>query len=167
MGYVSATPPEAPCISLVTIASPLTNLIIEIVHVRNLSPPRFQRKMIDTLVMDKDRRRTLISLTESYARLNLHGKRLSQALWQADFVEKKGKGLIFLLHGGPGVGKTFTAGKPLLLTTIFYLASDCCVYEKLITDECHQNVSPTHLTDPYSSSQSAISGQIQQPSNEG
>lgn len=29
--------------------------------------------------------------------------------WAADFVENKGKGLIFLLHGKPGVGKTYTA----------------------------------------------------------
>jgi len=27
-----------------------------------------------------------------------------------DLIEGKGKGLIFLLHGPPGVGKTFTAG---------------------------------------------------------
>ncbi|RYP82370.1 hypothetical protein DL769_001695 [Monosporascus sp. CRB-8-3] len=46
---------------------------------------------------------------ESFARLNRHGKVLSQELWTADFVEEKGNGLIFLLHGGPGVGKTFTA----------------------------------------------------------
>lgn len=29
--------------------------------------------------------------------------------WTADFIENKGKGLIFLLHGKPGVGKTYTA----------------------------------------------------------
>jgi SpoVK/Ycf46/Vps4 family AAA+-type ATPase len=29
--------------------------------------------------------------------------------WSADFIENKGKGLIFLLHGKPGVGKTYTA----------------------------------------------------------
>jgi len=29
--------------------------------------------------------------------------------WSADFVQNKGKGLIFLLHGKPGVGKTYTA----------------------------------------------------------
>lgn len=29
-----------------------------------------------------------------------------------DFIAGKGKGLIFLLHGGPGLGKTLTAGKP-------------------------------------------------------
>lgn len=28
-----------------------------------------------------------------------------------DLVKGKGKGLIFLLHGEPGVGKTLTAGK--------------------------------------------------------
>ncbi|RYP71351.1 hypothetical protein DL771_004839 [Monosporascus sp. 5C6A] len=69
----------------------------------------FQRKMIENLVMDEGRRKTLKSLTESFARLNHHGKVLSQELWTADFVEQKGNGLIFLLHGGPGVGKTFTA----------------------------------------------------------
>ncbi|KAJ4305940.1 hypothetical protein N0V90_001473 [Kalmusia sp. IMI 367209] len=29
--------------------------------------------------------------------------------WSADFIENKGKGLVFLLHGKPGVGKTYTA----------------------------------------------------------
>lgn len=31
--------------------------------------------------------------------------------WSADFVQGKGEGLTFLLHGKPGVGKTYTAGK--------------------------------------------------------
>lgn len=113
----------------------------EIVHVKNLSPPRFQRKMIDTLVMDKDRRRTLVSLAESYARLNLHGKQLSRELWQADFVEKKGKGLIFLLHGGPGVGKTFTAEciahsleRPLFVLTVSDIGADPAAVEKRLTE---------------------------------
>ena len=29
-----------------------------------------------------------------------------------DLIQGKGKGLIFLLHGPPGVGKTYTAGLP-------------------------------------------------------
>jgi SpoVK/Ycf46/Vps4 family AAA+-type ATPase len=29
--------------------------------------------------------------------------------WTADYIENKGKGLVFLLHGKPGVGKTYTA----------------------------------------------------------
>jgi len=32
-----------------------------------------------------------------------------------DHIQGKGKGMIFLLHGEPGVGKTLTAGKYLLL----------------------------------------------------
>lgn len=31
--------------------------------------------------------------------------------WSADFVTSKGEGLIFLLHGKPGVRKTYTAGQ--------------------------------------------------------
>lgn len=83
---------------------------IERVHVKNLSPPKFRRNMMENLVMDERRRHTLMSLTESYARVNSRGKALPNPLWAADFVEEKGNGLIFLLHGGPGVGKTFTAG---------------------------------------------------------
>ena len=84
---------------------------IEKVHVRNLSPPRFQKDMIESLVMDEARLRTLTSLTGSFARLNRHGQTLSEKPWAADYIDGKGNGLIFLLHGGPGVGKTFTAGK--------------------------------------------------------
>lgn len=29
--------------------------------------------------------------------------------WTADFIQSKGEGQIFLLHGPPGVGKTYTA----------------------------------------------------------
>ncbi|MCJ1308633.1 hypothetical protein MMC25_002286 [Agyrium rufum] len=48
----------------------------------------------------------------------------TQATWSADFIASKGEGQIFLLHGPPGVGKTFTAesiaeytGRPLLALT--------------------------------------------------
>ena len=88
-----------------------SNEYLETVHVKNLSLPIFQRDMIDNLVMDEKRRTTLTSLTRSFARLDVHGKKLVQEPWAADFVGGKGNGMIFLLHGGPGVGKTFTAGK--------------------------------------------------------
>lgn len=32
--------------------------------------------------------------------------------WAADFIENKGEGQIFLLHGGPGVGKTYVSDQP-------------------------------------------------------
>jgi hypothetical protein len=58
--------------------------------------------MIENLVMDDRRLKILKSLAESFA--------MRSEMWTADFVEGKGNGLIFLLHGAPGVGKTFTAG---------------------------------------------------------
>lgn len=39
------------------------------------------------------------------------GSLLDMSAWSADFVKGKGEGLIFLLHGKPGVGKTYTAGE--------------------------------------------------------
>ncbi|GME23628.1 hypothetical protein BDV95DRAFT_572261 [Neofusicoccum parvum] len=51
--------------------------------------------------------------------------------WSADFIEGKGRGLIFLLHGTPGVGKTYTAEciaantrRPLLSLTCADLGTD-------------------------------------------
>lgn len=32
-----------------------------------------------------------------------------QKTWSADFIQNKGEGQIFLLHGPSGVGKTYTA----------------------------------------------------------
>jgi signal recognition particle GTPase len=40
-------------------------------------------------------------------------RKKSEATWSADFVQGKGEGLTFLLHGSPGVGKTYTAGRLL------------------------------------------------------
>jgi hypothetical protein len=81
--------------------------------VKNLSDPKFERDMITHLVMDEARLKTLTSLTKSFARLDRFGRSLGSEVWTADFVDGKGNGLIFLLHGGPGVGKTFTAGAPI------------------------------------------------------
>lgn len=32
--------------------------------------------------------------------------------WTADFIKNKGEGQIFLLHGSPGVGKTYVSHQP-------------------------------------------------------
>jgi SpoVK/Ycf46/Vps4 family AAA+-type ATPase len=55
----------------------------------------------------KSRLRALIT---SYAREERDGQKMKGPAWSADFVKGKGQGLIFLLHGSPGVGKTCTAG---------------------------------------------------------
>ena len=41
--------------------------------------------------------------------------------WSADFIRSKGEGQIFLLHGPPGVGKTYTAECISELTRKLYL----------------------------------------------
>lgn len=49
----------------------------------------------------------------------------SKAPWSADFIKNKGEGVVVLLHGPPGVGKTYTVetialstGRPLIALTI-------------------------------------------------
>jgi hypothetical protein len=81
----------------------------EPVHVKDLSEPQFEEEMIDGLVMDPGRKHTLRSLAKSFGRRDQHDREVPRAMWSADFVKGKGSGLIFLLHGRPGVGKTCTA----------------------------------------------------------
>ena len=84
---------------------------LERLHVGNFSEPNFDKNMINNLVMDESRVITIKALAKSFFRVNRHGKEMEGAPWAADFVKGKGHSLIFLLHGRPGVGKTFTAGK--------------------------------------------------------
>lgn len=78
---------------------------------KNFFAPEFQQTMIDDLVMDQARIKMLKALSKSYIRVNKRGNSIEHEPWAADFVKGKGNGLIFLLHGKPGVGKTATAGK--------------------------------------------------------
>lgn len=84
--------------------------------------------MIDNLVMEPSRLRTLKALAKSFARQTKEGDKIKEGPWSADFVKGKGNGLIFLLHGKPGVGKTCTAGKicsgctcPLTSPELFFM----------------------------------------------
>lgn len=61
--------------------------------------------------MDLDRVKTLKALIKSFIRVDRHGDEIKKPQWAADFIRGKGSGLIFLLHGPPGVGKTCTAGE--------------------------------------------------------
>jgi SpoVK/Ycf46/Vps4 family AAA+-type ATPase len=64
----------------------------------------------------------------------------SMLSWTADFIENKGNGLIFLLHGKPGVGKTYTAEciaeylhRPLLPITCADIGVDPAQVENNLT----------------------------------
>lgn len=90
--------------------------------------------------MDKARLRIIKSLTGSFARQDCNGKALTEKPWTADYVEGKGNGLIFLLHGGPGVGKTFTADcianyleRPLMTLTTTDIGSEAEDVEENLT----------------------------------
>lgn len=66
--------------------------------------------MIDTLVMAEERRQMIKALAENYMQKHSGDPAPAYRPWTADYVEGKGEGKIFLLHGKPGVGKTYTAG---------------------------------------------------------
>ncbi len=83
----------------------------EDLHVGYFAEPKFNEDMINHLVMDQRRVGTLKALSKGFARINKHGEAMPKEPWAADFVKGKGHGLIFLLHGRPGVGKTCTAGQ--------------------------------------------------------
>ena len=63
-------------------------------------------EVIETLVMPESTRNLIKNLSKRYTRQ--HGE---DTAWSADFIKGKGRGMIFLLHGKPGVGKTYTAGQ--------------------------------------------------------
>lgn len=64
--------------------------------------------------MEPKRVEYLKALAKSFVRQDIKGTTIAEKQWDADFVKGKGTGLIFLLHGGPGVGKTCTAGMVLV-----------------------------------------------------
>jgi hypothetical protein len=94
--------------------------------VSGIRPGRFDKKMLDTLVLEPHIKKMIQSLTKTYIKgleadearqRNLNDAEQSmnhvepeESSWSADFIKGKGEGLIFLLHGKPGVGKTYTAG---------------------------------------------------------
>lgn len=82
----------------------------EDIRITQLYEPEFKENMISHLVMSESRLKTLKALSKSFARVTQTEEVLIDKRWSADFVRGKGNGLIFLLHGKPGVGKTCTAG---------------------------------------------------------
>jgi DNA polymerase III delta prime subunit len=76
--------------------------------VRYCKTAEIDTRPMDSLVMPKERKTLIEALVRKFSSNDPASSRLS---WRADHMENKGEGQIFLLHGPPGVGKTFTAGE--------------------------------------------------------
>ncbi|KAF2843761.1 P-loop containing nucleoside triphosphate hydrolase protein, partial [Patellaria atrata CBS 101060] len=72
-----------------------------ILDVAGVSVPTFNPGIMDSLVMDENKKDVIKAICHEFTR--------SETNFTADFVPGKGQGRIFLLHGKPGVGKTLTA----------------------------------------------------------
>ncbi|KAK0610241.1 Replication factor C large subunit [Lasiodiplodia hormozganensis] len=91
--------------------------------------------MINDLVLAQDTKDMITDLTklfveekgikENPADATKSNSELDMSAWSADFVKGKGEGLIFLLHGKPGVGKTYTAECVAALTERPLLSLTC------------------------------------------
>ena len=68
----------------------------------------WQSAMMDNHVIPEETKDLIKGLSSRYLRQD-EGERAEQRTPSADFVQDEGDGHIFLLHGKPGVGKTFTA----------------------------------------------------------
>ncbi|KAJ8227486.1 hypothetical protein LV160_009067, partial [Aspergillus fumigatus] len=70
--------------------------------VEEVAEIQFSDAPFDMLAIPEDKKKVIKSLTESRVRATTEGK-------FDDIIEGKGQGVIILLHGPPGVGKTLTA----------------------------------------------------------
>ena len=71
-------------------------------NVDHLRPVNWDMKAFEHRLVLKPQKKELIK-----ALITIHVS--SSASMTSDIIEGKGKGLVILLHGGPGTGKTLTA----------------------------------------------------------
>ena len=78
---------------------------IELLDINCVSSVVNNESAIKNLVMDDNHLKMVKVLTD---RFDEGQQRDQSSNWSADFIGSKGEGQIFLLHGPPGVGKTYT-----------------------------------------------------------
>jgi len=97
--------------------------------VENIQPITWNKDAFKRLVLHPDKKSLITAMVKEHA--------LSDV--SADVIEGKGNGLIILLHGGPGTGKTLTAEsvaelaeKPLYRVTCGDIGTDAEAVEKYL-----------------------------------
>ncbi|KAF4629313.1 hypothetical protein G7Y89_g8838 [Cudoniella acicularis] len=94
--------------------------------VDNCHAPKIAKSAIENLVLPSDKQEMIKALVHKFSSSTRNKKtnKADSATWSADPIPNKGEGQIFLLHGPPGAGKTFTAecvaeftSRPLLSLT--------------------------------------------------
>ena len=81
-------------------------------NVENISELLPSEEAFDDLVINPEHKTLVQALVKSHARGTYAPEKVSPEAreeYQADIIRGKGRGLIILLHGPPGVGKTSTA----------------------------------------------------------
>ncbi|KAL4756180.1 ATP-binding protein [Aspergillus foveolatus] len=101
------------------------------------------RSKLEDLVLPTEHKRVLQALITNQVRLPHGGSNHVQGQFSMDAVPAKGKGLIILLHGAPGVGKTSTAeciaielNRPLLSITCGHIGTIAEEAEKNLDSFC-------------------------------
>ncbi|KAK3489913.1 P-loop containing nucleoside triphosphate hydrolase protein [Neurospora crassa] len=84
---------------------------------------------INTLVLQEETKNMIKAPIQKYSG-DAKGPGVPAASWRADHIENRGEGQIFLLHGSPGVGKTFYTGRPLLSLTCADIGTEDVSMEK-------------------------------------
>ncbi|KAK1773790.1 hypothetical protein QBC45DRAFT_426741 [Copromyces sp. CBS 386.78] len=85
---------------------------------------------IDKLVMNESKKDLIKALIQKFSGPKAPAGAGSGNAWRADFIDNKGEGQIFLLHGSPGVGKTYYTGRALLSLTCADIGTDEIRMEK-------------------------------------
>lgn len=94
----------------------MTNsIVLKYLDINYISYPLYDTEQINSLVAPEDFRILLKAVAKSFEHEDLDHQKLAHPSFM-NFVQKKGQGKVVLLHGPPGVGKTYSASTDITTT---------------------------------------------------